>query len=354
VSFHDNNPDIADEIGPSFYNANIRYNYAFCATGTVYGAQLWIENDSANVVESIGPIPNGNHSNKANDREVALWSWQLFNGIYTPTQNASHAVNSSFGARFQVLEGNLLPIVAQDRDGDGDVDGVDFAKFANCFNKAGNPPRTLACSSEDAYALDQDGDGDVDGVDFARFASCFNKAGNPPRVLGCIPVVTDLGDVGPPPDNDACANATVATEGQITDKITVVTSITWTGDQGSSGNCAANDNDQGKDLWYEYSPSCTGSAVTVTATTENTGVAVFPSGLIMDDSVIAIFDACPPGLGTLISCSNVGGFGDSGKHGPLSTVINQTSLPTVIIAVLGDDNRSNDRGQFALDISCSP
>ena len=28
---------------------------------------------------------------------------------------------------------------------DNDVDGADFAKFANCFNKAGNPPRSLGC-----------------------------------------------------------------------------------------------------------------------------------------------------------------------------------------------------------------
>ena len=32
---------------------------------------------------------------------------------------------------------------------------------------------------------DQEFDEDVDGVDFAVFASCFNKTGNPPRTLGC-------------------------------------------------------------------------------------------------------------------------------------------------------------------------
>jgi hypothetical protein len=77
------------------------------------------------------------------------------------------------------------PIVDADTDCDDDVDGVDFAKFAQCFNKAGNPPRTLGCSNWSGDQLDFDDGGDVDGVDFSAFASCFNKAGNPPRTLGC-------------------------------------------------------------------------------------------------------------------------------------------------------------------------
>jgi hypothetical protein len=72
-----------------------------------------------------------------------------------------------------------------DCDGDGDVDGVDFAKFASCYNMAGNPPRTLGCSAIEGDKFDFDGDADVDGLDFATFASCFNKAGNPPRTAGC-------------------------------------------------------------------------------------------------------------------------------------------------------------------------
>jgi hypothetical protein len=75
--------------------------------------------------------------------------------------------------------------VPADCDEDGDVDGIDFAVFASCFNKAGNPPRTLGCSPAQGDKLDFDNDGDVDGVDFSSFASCFNKAGNPPRSLGC-------------------------------------------------------------------------------------------------------------------------------------------------------------------------
>jgi hypothetical protein len=83
------------------------------------------------------------------------------------------------------LEDAGVTFVPADRDADGDVDGVDFAKFAQCFNKAGNPPRTLGCSAADQDALDFDDDNDVDGADFAKFAACFNKAGNPPRTLGC-------------------------------------------------------------------------------------------------------------------------------------------------------------------------
>jgi hypothetical protein len=75
--------------------------------------------------------------------------------------------------------------VPADRDSDGDVDGIDFSVFASCFNKAGNPPRTLGCDPDDQDALDFDDDGDIDGVDFSSFASCFNKAGNPPRTAGC-------------------------------------------------------------------------------------------------------------------------------------------------------------------------
>jgi hypothetical protein len=75
----------------------------------------------------------------------------------------------------------------KDCDSDGDVDGVDFSVFASCFNKAGNPPRTVGCVPFAAAKFDNDGDGDVDGVDFSVFASCFNKAGNPPRTPCLVP-----------------------------------------------------------------------------------------------------------------------------------------------------------------------
>jgi hypothetical protein len=68
---------------------------------------------------------------------------------------------------------------------DGDVDGVDFAAFAACYNGAGKPPRTLGCPPGNVEGFDFDRDGDIDGVDFSVFAACFNKAGKPPRSLGC-------------------------------------------------------------------------------------------------------------------------------------------------------------------------
>jgi hypothetical protein len=85
-------------------------------------------------------------------------------------------------------DGNSIPdecTTEADCDCDGDVDGVDFSVVASCFNKAGNPPRTLGCSPWAADQLDFDDDNDVDGVDFAQFAQCYNKADNPPRTLGC-------------------------------------------------------------------------------------------------------------------------------------------------------------------------
>jgi hypothetical protein len=75
--------------------------------------------------------------------------------------------------------------VPADVDCDRDVDGVDFATFASCFNGSGKPPRTLGCTSAQSRQLDSDSDTDVDGVDFSKFASCFNGAGKPPRSLGC-------------------------------------------------------------------------------------------------------------------------------------------------------------------------
>ena len=74
--------------------------------------------------------------------------------------------------------------VLADVDGDGDVDGTDFAFFAACFNKSNNPPRS-GCSPDQIAAFDFDNDNDIDGIDFTTFASCFNKTGNPPRTLGC-------------------------------------------------------------------------------------------------------------------------------------------------------------------------
>jgi hypothetical protein len=352
VAFQINNLDGADEIGTGFYDAGVRYNYGVCASGTVYGAQLWTENDLANPVETLGPRVNTDHIS-LDDAEVGVSTWQIQNALYSPIQNAMFTTNSTFGDSFQVLEGNLTPIVAQDRDKDGDVDGVDFAIFASCFNKAGNTPRTLGCSAEDASAFDTDGDVDVDGVDFAVFASCFNKAGNPPRRLGCIPDLSNPGGVVIP-DNDLCDDATPIGEGQLLDNMISNATSSWGGNSTITGNCSGDDDDPGKDLWYEYTPTCTGTAVMITASTENTDETTFPSGVIMENTVVAVFSSCPPSLITMIDCVNVSGSGFDNGHGAMSVEIDQTSMSSVIIAVVGDDNNFGDRGQFALDVSCSP
>jgi hypothetical protein len=182
-----------DELGPDFYQAVVDYSYAYCASGSCYGAQLWIGDDIANPVETLGPAPDTNHLNKASDVEAGPIFIQANAGLFTPFSNKVIQGNKYMGGRFWVIQGPPGEediIVASDRDADFDVDGVDFSIFASCFNKAGNPPRTLGCTAADAEAFDADGDGDVDGVDFSRFASCFNKAGNPPRAAGCIPSLT--------------------------------------------------------------------------------------------------------------------------------------------------------------------
>lgn len=107
-----------------------------------------------------------------------------------------------------------------DRDQDGDVDGVDFAIFASCFNGAGQPPRTSGCSAADAAAFDSDDDGDVDGVDFSEFASCFNKAGNTPRCEEVFLV-----------SNEAELLAAANTEAQCGDVIEIVAGSTITSNQ---------------------------------------------------------------------------------------------------------------------------
>jgi hypothetical protein len=346
TSFQINQLDAADEIGVNFYQADVRYNYAVCATGSLYGAQLWIGNDVANPVETLGPKVDTNHLNKTIDREAGFQDWVLGNALYTPLQNSAYTTNSTFGDLFQILEGDILPIVAQDRDKDGDVDGVDFSVFASCFNKAGNPPRTLGCTAADGSAFDQDGDGDVDGVDFAKFASCFNKAGNPPRKTGCIPDLANPANVFVPP-NDLCVNATAIGDGQTLDNLHANATTDWTpGD----GNCAA-DALVGPDLWYEYTPSCSGTAVTVTASTANTNTTTFPTGAISNDTALAIFSACPPSLGTLLICVD---NDTTANHETTSTIIDTGTTPTVIIAVIAEDPGFDDRGQVALDTSCTP
>jgi len=64
------------------------------------------------------------------------------------------------------------PAVAGDFDGDGDVDLLDFAEFARCFNGPGNPPAP-GC----AVDADLDNDGDVDENDYVIFEQSLAASG---------------------------------------------------------------------------------------------------------------------------------------------------------------------------------
>lgn len=68
----------------------------------------------------------------------------------------------------------LIDLARPDFDGDGDVDGVDYAVFAGCFNGTGTPV-AAGCEAEDL-----NGDAYVDGADFSLFAACFNGSADPP------------------------------------------------------------------------------------------------------------------------------------------------------------------------------
>jgi hypothetical protein len=266
-----------DELGIEFYQPNVHYNFTFCATGSIYAAQLWIKGDDANILATLDPKEDTNHLNKSIHTDVAIITFQDQHGLLTPVQNQEILPNTYFCNKFWVVEdpdlgdsgqtiyfpdredpepdgipnfcdncpddanpdqadddtdtvGNVCdncvsigpPDSAnptqQDADADGtgdpcdvcpanapmqhpdfvhdayadldqdcDVDGTEYAVFASCFNGAGNPPRTLGCTTGQAETFDTDDDNDVDGVDFAKFASCFNGAGKPARVSGCLP-----------------------------------------------------------------------------------------------------------------------------------------------------------------------
>jgi|GEM_PF-2125299 len=133
----------------------------------------------------------------------------------------------------------------------------------------------------------------------------------------------------PPPANDDCANALVVTNG---------TTLFDTTDATDSGILAAcSTSNEAKDVWFEYTATCTGS---VTIDTEGS-VAPF------DDSVLQVFDACG---GTVLACD------DDGGTGLLSTVtIPVTMGDTLLIQAFGFNSAftSND-GPGVLNVSCAP
>jgi hypothetical protein len=191
VVFQDSAVSASDEIGPGFYVPNLNYGFVWCTSGSCYGAQMWIGNDAGNPVETLGPVVSSNHTGT----EVGVAAGQFGSGLVSLMERWPLVTNALYDDKFWAIEGTTSKptvTVLQDRDRDGDVDGVDFSVFASCFNKAGNPPRTVGCTADDAAGMDADNDGDVDGVDFSVFASCFNKAGNSPRAPGCYPVVSSI------------------------------------------------------------------------------------------------------------------------------------------------------------------
>jgi len=135
--------------------------YAELTTLAMKTDVVFVADDLGNPAEDTGP-----------------WqAWYQQNiGKFQVDSTASQTLN-----QLELDLGGPGPSGAADFDEDGDVDGVDFSVFASCFNGAGNPPRTDACTPQNMSDADFDDDGDVDGVDFSAFASCFNKAGNPPR-----------------------------------------------------------------------------------------------------------------------------------------------------------------------------
>ncbi len=67
-----------------------------------------------------------------------------------------------------------------DYDWDGDVDGADFGRFADCLSGPGAAPAPAMANGTVAYcreAFDADGDGDVDLSDFERFQAVFSESG---------------------------------------------------------------------------------------------------------------------------------------------------------------------------------
>jgi hypothetical protein len=195
VLFQESQVEGSDEIGPGFYQAGLSYGMIWCVSGTCYGAQLWVGNDGGNPVEIIGPIANSNHTGD----EIGIGATQFGSGLVSLMERWPLVTNALYDDKFWAIEGSgnrPTVTVLQDRDRDGDVDGVDFSVFASCFNKAGNPPRTVGCTTDDAAGMDADNDGDVDGVDFSVFASCYNQAGNLPRAPGCYPDVISLTGCG--------------------------------------------------------------------------------------------------------------------------------------------------------------
>jgi len=173
--------ETANEIGPDFYTPYTQYNYAFCSSGTCFGAQLWTGGNIANPAETLGPLVNSLHDSPT----ATLVALAAAHDARLYLRQIAHCGNRNFSDSFWVISGDPIvfyPSVSADFDGDRDVDVQDFLTFSGCFNGALNPP-TAACANGQA---DLDNDGDVDVNDFLSFSTCFNGALNRPRAA-CFP-----------------------------------------------------------------------------------------------------------------------------------------------------------------------
>jgi hypothetical protein len=91
---------------------------------------------------------------------------------------AQYVRHQSGGARLTfgtAADLGAIEFMAPDLDGDGDVDGDDWAVFRGCLAGPTVPrPAGVTCAQADL-----DDDGDVDQTDFARFQRCYSGKDNP-------------------------------------------------------------------------------------------------------------------------------------------------------------------------------
>jgi hypothetical protein len=135
--------------------------FTAAATGDAALAYQWLKNGA--------PLAEDGHYGGVATAALSI------SGV-NATDAASYVclVTGGCGAVMSNAAALTVMTIAQDFDGDGDVDGADYGVFAGCFNGTGNPINS-GCSQADL-----NGDNAVDGVDYGLFASCFNGTGNPP------------------------------------------------------------------------------------------------------------------------------------------------------------------------------
>ena len=153
-----------------------------------FNDDLWTNAGGTYVASASASTSVGNNN--------AFYTWTLTGGMVSDVQNWLDAPSSDFG--WLVRVGEFLsestkrfgsrentnssfrprltidfspPPVAGDCDGDGDIDGSDFAVFQGCFSGIdGGVAAGCACS-------DLDGDVDVDLRDFGIFQTVYTGDG---------------------------------------------------------------------------------------------------------------------------------------------------------------------------------